>query len=140
MCPYLMLSSPDFEGGWPCKHFGKTCVTQSACSRRIAHSPPSPSFPSHWASDQPPFSLPLQQAAGRSFHRSDEHGPNSAPYIVLTYDYWHAHFQDDRSVIGRVVQVNKHPFTIIGVAPPGFTGTLVFFNPGFFVPIVNQEH
>jgi predicted permease len=35
--------------------------------------------------------------------------------------------------------VNKHPFTIIGVAPPSFNGTLVFFNPGFFVPIVNQE-
>ncbi len=84
--------------------------------------------------------LRLQPHLGRFFHASDEHGPNSAPYIVLTYDYWHAHFQDDRSVIGRVVQVNKHPFTIIGVAPPGFSGTLVFFNPGFFVPIVNQEH
>jgi len=84
--------------------------------------------------------LRLQPHLGRFFHASDEHGPNSAPYIVLTYDYWHAHFQDDRSVIGRVVQVNKHPFTIIGVTPPGFNGTLVFFNPGFFVPIVNQEH
>ena len=83
--------------------------------------------------------LRLQPSLGRFFHASDEHGPNSAPFIVLTYDYWHAHFQDDRGVIGRVVQVNKHPFTIIGVAPPGFNGTLVFFNPGFFVPIVNQE-
>ena len=83
--------------------------------------------------------LRLQPSLGRFFHASDEHGPNSAPYVVLTYDYWHAHFQDDRSVIGRVVQVNKHPFTIIGVAPPGFNGTLVFFNPGFFVPIVDQE-
>src|SRR5437660_922069 len=83
--------------------------------------------------------LRLQPSLGRFFHASDEHGPNSAPYIVLTYDYWHAHFQDDRSVIGRVVQVNKHPFTIIGVAPHSFNGTLVFFNPGFFVPIVNQE-
>src|SRR5713226_8111158 len=83
--------------------------------------------------------LRLQPSLGRFFHASDEHGPNSAPYIVLSYDYWHSHFQDDRSVIGRVVQVNKHPFTIIGVAPPRFNGTLVFFNPGFFVPIVNQE-
>jgi predicted permease len=83
--------------------------------------------------------LRLQPSLGRFFHASDEHGPNSAPFIVLTYDYRHTHFQDDRGVIGRVVQVNKHPFTIIGVAPPGFNGTLVFFNPGFFVPIVNQE-
>jgi predicted permease len=83
--------------------------------------------------------LRLQPSRGRFFHASDEHGPNSAPYIVLSYDYWHTHFQDDRGVVGRIVQVNKHPFTIIGVAPPSFNGTLVFFNPGFFVPIVNQE-
>jgi predicted permease len=83
--------------------------------------------------------LRLQPYLGRFFHASDEHGPNSAPYIVLSYDYWHTHFQDDRGVVGRVAQVNKHPYTIIGVAPPGFNGTLVFFNPGFFTPIVNQE-
>src|SRR5271170_6736747 len=83
--------------------------------------------------------LRLQPFLGRFFHASDEHGPNSAPYIVLSYAYWHTHFQDDRGVVGRVVQVNKHPFTILGVAPPGFNGTLVFFNPGFFVPLVDQE-
>ena len=83
--------------------------------------------------------LRLQPFLGRFFHASDEHGPNSDPYIVLSYSYWHIHFQDDRGVVGRVVQVNKHPFTILGVAPPGFNGTLVFFNPGFFVPLVNQE-
>ena len=83
--------------------------------------------------------LRLQPYLGRFFHASDEHGPNSAPYIVLTYAYWHTHFQDDRGVVGRTVQVNKHPFTILGVAPPEFHGTLVFFTPDFFVPIVNQE-
>jgi predicted permease len=83
--------------------------------------------------------LRLQPFLGRFFHASDEHGPNSAPYIVLSYAFWHTHFQDDRGVVGRVVRVNKQPFTILGVAPPGFNGTLVFFNPGFFVPIVNQE-
>jgi predicted permease len=83
--------------------------------------------------------LRLQPFLGRFFHASDEHGPNSAAYIVLSYAFWHTHFQDDRGVVGRVVRVNKQPFTILGVAPPGFNGTLVFFNPGFFVPIVNQE-
>ncbi|MGA8104625.1 MAG: FtsX-like permease family protein, partial [Candidatus Acidiferrales bacterium] len=33
----------------------------------------------------------------------------------------------------------QHPYTVIGVAPPRFNGTLVFFNPGFFVPLVNQD-
>ncbi len=83
--------------------------------------------------------LRLQPYLGRFFHASDEHGPNSAPYIVLTYAYWHTHFQDDRGVVGRVVQLNKHPYTILGVGPPGFHGTLVFFDIGVFVPMVNQE-
>jgi predicted permease len=83
--------------------------------------------------------LRLQPYLGRLFHPSDEHGANSAPYIVLTYTYWHSHFHDDPGVVGRVVQVNKNPFTIVGVAPPEFHGTLVFFFPDFFVPIVNQE-
>jgi predicted permease len=83
--------------------------------------------------------LEIQPYLGRFFHASDEHGPNSAPYIVLTYAYWHAHFQDDRTIAGRVVQLNKHPFTILGVAPPEFRGTISFVFPDFWVPIVNQE-
>ena len=83
--------------------------------------------------------LRVQPFLGRFFHRSDEHGPNSAPYIVLTYTYWHSHFQDDRGVVGREVQVNKHPFTILGVAPPGFHGNLLFLTPDFWIPLVNQE-
>ena len=66
--------------------------------------------------------LGIHPFLGRFFHASDEHGPNSAPYMVLSYAYWHAHFHDDRAVLGRTVQVNKHPFTIIGVAPPKFRG------------------
>jgi macrolide transport system ATP-binding/permease protein len=76
---------------------------------------------------------------GRFFHDADEHGPNSAPYLVLSYAYWHSQFQDDRAVIGRVVLVNKHPFTILGVAPPQFNGTLLFFCPDFWAPMVQQE-
>jgi predicted permease len=82
--------------------------------------------------------LRIQPYLGHVFHRSDEHGPNSAPYIVLTYAYWHTRFHDDRGVIGRVVQLNKHPFTIIGVAPPDFQGTVLFISPDFFMPIINQ--
>ena len=50
--------------------------------------------------------LGVQPYLGRLFHASDEHGPNSAPYLVLTYAYWHTHFQDDRGVVGRVVQLS----------------------------------
>jgi predicted permease len=83
--------------------------------------------------------LGIRPYLGRFFHGADEHGPNSAPYIVLTYAYWHTHFQDDPRVVGRIVQLNKHPFTILGVAPPDFQGTLLFVFPDLWVPIVNQE-
>ena len=83
--------------------------------------------------------LGLQPYLGRFFHASDEHGPNSAPYIVLSYACWRDHFQGDRGVVGRTVLLNKHPFVIIGVAPPGFVGTFIAFSPDLFVPIVNRE-
>ena len=44
-----------------------------------------------------------------------------------------------RGVVGRTVQLNKHPFTILGVAPPEFRGTELFFAPDFWVPLVDQE-
>ena len=81
----------------------------------------------------------VQPFLGRFFNVADEHGPNSAPYLVLSWSYWHSHFQDDRGVVGRVVQVNKHPFTILGVAPPAFNGTLLFFFPDFWAPMVQEE-
>jgi predicted permease len=83
--------------------------------------------------------LGIEPYMGRFFHAADEHGPNSAPYAVLTYAYWHTHLHDDRGIIGRVVQLNKHPFTVIGVAPAGFRGTILFFTPDLYVPIVNEE-
>jgi predicted permease len=83
--------------------------------------------------------LGIQPYLGRFFHSADEHGPNSAPYLVISYAYWHSNFNDDRGVVGRVVQVDKHPFTILGVAPPEFSGTLVFFFPDFWAPMVEQE-
>jgi predicted permease len=83
--------------------------------------------------------LRIHPYLGRLFHQSDEHGPNSAPYVVLTYAYWHSRFHDDPGVVGRSVLLDKHPFTIIGVAPPKFQGTILFLAPDFFMPIVNEE-
>ena len=81
--------------------------------------------------------LRIHPYLGRFYHAADEHGPNSAPFVVLTYAFWHSRFQDDRGVVGRTVFLNKHPFTILGVAPPGFHGTVAFAFVDFFMPIVN---
>ena len=83
--------------------------------------------------------LQEQPFLGRFYTAADEHGQGSAPYLVLAYNYWHARFHDDRGVIGRVVLVNKHPFTVLGVSSPEFGGTLKFVAPDFFMPIVEQE-
>ncbi len=82
--------------------------------------------------------LDIQPYLGRFFHASDEKGLNSAPYVVLSYSYWHSHFLGDRGVVGRKVDINKHPFTIIGVAPPAFRGTELFFAPAFWIPMVES--
>ncbi len=81
--------------------------------------------------------LGIQPYLGRLIHASGEHGKNSMPEIVLSYALWHSYFNGDRAAVGRTVQINKHPFTIVGVAPPDFRGTELFFAPDLWVPLVN---
>lgn len=83
--------------------------------------------------------LGVQPTLGRFFHATDEQGPNSAPYIVLSDAFWRSRFLADPRVVGTTVDVNKHPFTIIGVAPNGFHGTEAFLWPDFWMPIVNEQ-
>ncbi len=82
--------------------------------------------------------LGIQPYRGRFFHASDEHGKNSAPYVVLSYAWWQGYFSGDPNVIGRTVEINKHPLTIIGIAPPDFRGTELFFAPALWIPLVEQ--
>src|SRR5262245_44005068 len=56
---------------------------------------------------------------GRSFTRADD-SPDSAETVILTYGYWNRKFGGDRSVIGRTIEVDGKPHTIIGVAPESF--------------------
>ena len=83
--------------------------------------------------------LHIQPETGRFFHRSDEHGPNSAPYIVVSYGFWHDRLNGDPHAIGSVITLNKFPFTIIGVTPKDFHGTELFYWPDFWVPMVNEQ-
>ena len=60
---------------------------------------------------------------GRFFHAADEHGPDSAPYVVLSDALWRNAFHADPGIVGTTVELNKHPFTVVGVAPAQFHGT-----------------
>jgi predicted permease len=66
--------------------------------------------------------LGLPAFLGRTFARGEDDGALAHPTVVLTYKGWKAHFAGDSSVVGRVVQINDHPVTVIGVMPPEFHG------------------
>ena len=82
--------------------------------------------------------LGVQPEAGRFFHAADEHGPDSAPYVVLSNALWRSAFHADPGVVGTIVELNKHPFTVVGVAPAQFHGTERFVWPDYWIPIVNE--
>src|SRR6266536_5373979 len=81
--------------------------------------------------------LGVQPELGRFIQATDEHGPNSAPYIVLSDSLWRSAFNADPGVIGTTVRLNKDPYTVVGVAPAQFHGTEQFVWPDYFIPIVN---
>ena len=83
--------------------------------------------------------LGIQPELGRLFHPSDDHGPNSAPFVVISDALWRTRFNADPRAIGATVELNKHRFTVIGVAPKAFHGTELFFWPGLWLPAINQE-
>ena len=81
--------------------------------------------------------LGVQPALGRFFHANDEHGANSAPYIVLSHDFWHTRFSGDPNILGKSIDLNRQSFTVIGVASSNFHGTETFYWPDFWIPIAN---
>jgi predicted permease len=83
--------------------------------------------------------LGVQSELGRLFHEADEHGPGSAPYVVLSDALWRSAFHADRSIVGTTVEMNKHPFTVVGVASKQFHGTERFVWPDYWVPMANEE-
>jgi predicted permease len=81
--------------------------------------------------------LGVQPEVGRFIHEADEHGPNSAPFVVLSNNLWRNVFNADPSVIGATVRLDKDPYTVIGVAPAHFHGTEQFDRPDYWIPFVN---
>jgi putative ABC transport system permease protein len=67
--------------------------------------------------------LGMTPALGRLFLPEDDRGPGADTVAVLSYDTWQHRFAADPRVMGRAIRINGHPFTVIGVAAPGFHGT-----------------
>src|SRR6266567_1122910 len=81
--------------------------------------------------------LGVQPEVGRFIQTTDEHGPNSAPYLVLSDSLWRSAFNGDPGVIGTTVRINRDSFTVVGVAAAQFHGTERFDWPDYWIPIVN---
>src|SRR4029077_7174626 len=79
--------------------------------------------------------LGLEAARGRTFATNEGWVPGKDALIVLSYKYWQTRFGGNPDIVGRSVQVNKHPFTIIGVAPERYPGAYYFLEPYFYIPV-----
>ena len=79
--------------------------------------------------------LRVQPSLGRAITDEDDK-PGAAPVVVLSHQFWQERFGANPAVIGQPLKLNKQSFTIIGVTPPAFTGTLqVDYHPAVTVPL-----
>jgi hypothetical protein len=76
--------------------------------------------------------------AGRAFSGADEHAPLSAPYAVLSYNYWQSRFGGASSALGTHIRVGKADFMVIGVARPDFHGEQIGAAPDLWIPLDMQ--
>ncbi len=82
--------------------------------------------------------LGVQAAAGRLLLPSDEPAENANPVAVLAFDYWKTHLAE-APVAGKTLLVNDYPFSIAGVAAPGFHSMVWGQRPDLYVPMTMQQ-
>jgi predicted permease len=79
--------------------------------------------------------LGVQPILGRAITDADDNA-TAPPVVVLTHQYWQERFAANPDVIGQQLKLNQTPFTIIGVTPPAFIGSLQVSNrPAVMVPL-----
>ena len=82
--------------------------------------------------------LRVQPSLGRAITDEDDK-PGAAPVVVLSHQFWQERFGANPAVIGQSLKLNQQSFTIIGVTPPAFTGTLqVDYRPAVTVPLTQE--
>jgi predicted permease len=82
--------------------------------------------------------LKVQPSLGRGITDEDDK-PGAAPVVVLSHQFWQERFGAQPAVIGQPLKLNKQSFTIIGVTPPAFTGTLqVDYHPAVTIALASE--
>ncbi len=82
--------------------------------------------------------LGVDPAEGRLLTESDDTADGANPVVVLSYGYWQREFALSPAVLGKTIRLNGSPFTVIGVAQPGFDGDVVGDNFDVFIPLTMQ--
>ena len=84
--------------------------------------------------------LGIRPTIGRTFTPDDDAGPGAHPVAVLSDAFWKEHFGADPAAVNSIVAINGKPFTIVGIAPPGFTGITYADDPEkVWVPLAMQS-
>jgi len=83
--------------------------------------------------------LGIQPWIGRMMTDADDQ-EGAPPVAVMSYHIWREKYASDPSVVGASYQINGHPFTVIGVAPPGFYGAKLsgWGMPDFWLPLTAE--
>jgi len=80
--------------------------------------------------------LGVRARLGRTVLPSDDVAPGQHPFVVLSDTLWKGQFGSDPDIVGKTIRVNRYPLTVVGVAAPGFHGTIVGYDVEVFVPIM----
>ena len=75
---------------------------------------------------------------GRFFGPEDDVKVNGSQVVVISYACWQVRFVGDPNIVGKTVELNKIPYTVIGVAPRYFNGTERFLWPELWIPVHNE--
>jgi predicted permease len=73
--------------------------------------------------------LGIRSAQGRFFMPDEDTKPNGNDVAVLSYALWANKLGSDPGIIGKPLIFDARPYTVIGIAPRGFRGTITFFSP-----------
>ena len=83
--------------------------------------------------------LGVKPFRGRFFLPEEDGAPGAHPVAVLHYGYWSEELGADDGAVGRTLTINGQPFTVIGVAAPGFNGVNVGFEPRLWMPMAMNQ-
>jgi predicted permease len=82
--------------------------------------------------------LGVRPFLGRGFLPDEDTKPGGAPVAVIGYRFWQSHFAANPNIVGQTIEINEHPYTIVGVTPQEFQGSQTGVRTDIWVPIMMQ--